>query len=358
MSTKKNSSRGRKSVSVLIPRIVYAACHDMFLTLKAVDYDLQIMINSRGPQTNGHDDDDASGEPPPKDSSSHTPLVKIEDLTSEEQGKPQLAPVIVEKVNLEEELRKSKARHTRFMADPLDDDMYMAAHRGEAKKEKRARNLERDRLAHNAQMMEQDLEKLQSPGSGWIKAIGLSNAVVASFTKQELNERKRRLMAYLEGTLEKYKAWREDERRKKLGRLSSSPKDSQDRETVEPEVVEETEEAEDEEGDEEEDEGIDSQYEESEEAPRRAVSGKRSALTPQPQRKTAKRTKLEDGEFTSFYDKAYKRQQALGGTRKSARTLTAFGEPLPEMEPKEFGLPADIIASSARYARARKRLSR
>ena len=323
------------------------------------------MINSRGPQTNGHDASaSASEESPPEDSSSRTPLVKIEDSTNEEQEKPQVTPVAhmaVEKVDLGEELRKSKARHTRFMTDPLDDGVYIAAHRGEAKKEKRARNLERDRLAHNAQMMEQDLEKLRSPGSGWIKAIGLSNAVVASFTKQELNERKRRLMTYLESTLEKYKAWREDERRKKLGRLSSSPKDSQERETAEPEVVEEIEEAEDEEEDEEEDEGIGSQYEEIEEAPkssRRAVPGKRSAPSPQPQRKTAKRAKLEDEEFTSFYDKAYKRQQAVGGTRKSARTLTAFGEPLPDIEPKEFGLPADIIASSARYARARKRLSR
>ena len=256
------------------------------------------------------------------------------------------------KIDLEEELRKSDLRHTRFMTDPLPDELYISAHAAAERKEKRSKNIERELLHHNAAKIESDLEKLRSPE--WVKAIGLSQALLARLSKKELEQRKEGLVANLEATLDKYRAWSNSEKRKR--RTSSSPKESQERDSEEIQTESEN--------------GAGGQGtcgEESDiEHPRKAARRGTSSKKPQPVAgqaskalKKAKSPKVEP-EFTSFYNSPSMREQAVSNRRRSSRMQTAFGQPLPAMEEKEFSLPPEFIesASAARHTRARKRLSR
>jgi hypothetical protein len=266
----------------------------------------------------------------------------------------------IEIIDLEGELLKSHVQYSEPLSDPLDDELYFAPHRAEERREKRIRNIERDQLAHNAQRIEQDLEKLHNPD--WIKSIGLSNLVVARCSRKELDARKERLMTHLEGILEKHKAWKEDERRKKLSRYSGSPSD---RATVELEDHTPRDYSTTWEGDDS-DSSYDATHLDTLQRPaRRPSSRRRSPLAKKPALprsvpKIRKSSPKPEAEFTSFYDKPYKRQQALNRWRKSSRTpQTAFGEPLPVLKEKDFELPIEIASSAIafREARVRKMMS-
>jgi hypothetical protein len=58
--------------------------------------------------------------------------------------------------------------------------------------------------------------------------------------------------------------------------------------------------------------------------------------------------------FTSFYAKPHLREQAISGNRKG-RTRLAFGHPIPDLEEKEFELPGDILTLEAIKSCQRKR---
>jgi hypothetical protein len=252
----------------------------------------------------------------------------------------------IQTIDLEEELQKSNSRHTRYLTDPLADDMYTQQHRSAERGEKRNKNIERDLLHHNAIKIESDLEKLHSPD--WIKLIGLSNGIVARCTKKELEYRKTFLVNHLTGTLDKYKAWCKGEKRKRH-RTSNSPKgsqESQERDTEDADT-----------GSDEEGEDVEADSHDESDGMKSSRRGKK--LKPSASKAKKDSSKAEP-EFTSFYDSPAMRQQALSNRRKSSRTQTAFGQPLPTIEEKDFELPEELLANSAaaRHARARRRLSR
>ena len=65
-------------------------------------------------------------------------------------------------------------------------------------------------------------------------------------------------------------------------------------------------------------------------------------------------TSLIEKPFTSFYDKPYLRDAAIGKHRRG-RTRFAFGQPLPDVEEREFALPDDMLTEEAIRASARSR---
>ena len=253
----------------------------------------------------------------------------------------------VTELDLDAELAALGARAHRFQTDPLADDVYAGAHAAAERLETRGKNIERDLLAHNSHKIRGDLEKLHSPD--WIRAIGLSTALQAHVPRKELELRKAPLVAHLQSTLEKYNAWSKDLKRKKNGRAGTDElKESMKRGTSH---------------------GTDDRSDGGEiddsdvETRRRRMSSKRSRLSStaaSASKPPAKKPPKPEAEFTSFYDKPYMREQALSKWRKSSRTQTAFGQPLPVITEKEFALPEELVASAAaaRHARARKRLSR
>ena len=58
--------------------------------------------------------------------------------------------------------------------------------------------------------------------------------------------------------------------------------------------------------------------------------------------------------FTSFYSKPHLREAALGKNRHG-RNVTAFGQPIPEFEEREYTLPGEYLTPDALRAHARKR---
>lgn len=69
---------------------------------------------------------------------------------------------------------------------------------------------------------------------------------------------------------------------------------------------------------------------------------------------TIYREPTPEGPFVSFYSKPHVRAAALGKSRHG-RNLTAFGQPLPEVEEQEFALPDDYVTPEALRDNARKR---
>jgi hypothetical protein len=225
----------------------------------------------------------------------------------------------------------------------LDDSVYVQQHLSAERREKRNRNIERDLLRHNAIKMESDLEKLNSPD--WIKLIGPSQGLVSRVPKKILEARKKPLMEHLEVTLEKFRMWSKREKRKRRG----SEKDSAERDTEEVET-----------GGEEEEEVEEEEEEEDEEEESIARKGKKQRTSLPEASPVKKELPKPEPEFVSFYDKPSLRQQALSNRRKSSRALTAFGQPLPTLEQRDFQLPEELMNDSValRHARAKRRLSK
>ncbi|KAF8543414.1 hypothetical protein BDD12DRAFT_907228 [Trichophaea hybrida] len=321
-----------------------------------LNYDIQMSIdvkelsniNGSGPRTPTPTD------APPTGPVLRSPLKAPPAKSPEDPEITRIRNLPIQTIDLEEELQKSNSRHTRYTSDPLADEMYIQPHRSAIRGEKRNKNIERDLIHHNATKIEGDLEKLHSPD--WIKLIGLSNGLVTRCTKKELEQRKKLVVNHLNQTLEKYKAWCEAEKRKRH-RTSKSPKGSQGSQGSQKTDTDDADTASDEEEDDEEA----SSHDENDDM-RSSRRGKK--LKPSPRSASASKAKKDppkaEPEFTSFYDRPSMRQQALSNRRKSSRIQTAFGQPLPTIEEKDFELPEELLASTvaARHARARKRLSR
>jgi hypothetical protein len=68
-------------------------------------------------------------------------------------------------------------------------------------------------------------------------------------------------------------------------------------------------------------------------------------------------------DFTSFFPKPYLRQAALGKHRRSGRSVSAWGHPVPEVPEADFDLPQeyrdeDTLKVHARRKRLDKRVSK
>lgn len=299
---------------------------------------------------------------------------------------PSTNDVLVQTIDLESEARSSYSRLVRFTADPLADDLYIKPHRGMGREEKRLRNVERDKAAYDKQRYEERLEKLR--GTDWIKTFNLGGIAV-KLGNGEMEKRRQVVIRWHESLLEKFKAWKEEERRQKAakgGRLSRSMTNSQERDTAEFEDLhekpacdeddEDDEDEDDEDDDEDEDEDDDEQVDEEEDIyaivddsddpgdnsyrskQYRYTSKSSKGAHRFPYTESPKKKQLDLKPFTSFYNKSHMRLAAISTGRKSSRNLTAFGEPLPEIEEREFLLPDEFFQQTARHMRARRRVSK
>lgn len=280
---------------------------------------------------------------------------------------PSTSDVLVQTIDLESEARPSHSRLARFAADPLADDLYIKPHRGMGREEKRLRNVERDKAAYDKQRYEERLEKLR--GTDWIKTFNLGGIAV-KLSSSEMEKRRQVVIKWHETLLEKFKAWKEEERRQKAakgGRLSRSMTNSQERGTAESEDLHgraARNDDNDEQVDEEED--IYAIVDDSDDAGDNSYHSKQHRHTSKlskgvhrfPYAESPKKKLPDLRPFTSFYNKSHMRLAAVSTGRKSSRNLTAFGEPLPEIEEKEFLLPDEFFQQTARHMRARRRVSK
>ncbi|KAJ9197361.1 hypothetical protein DTO164E3_5794 [Paecilomyces variotii] len=249
--------------------------------------------------------------------------------------------------------------------DPLGNEHFFKAHRRVERQEKQLRNIERERAQHEKIQLDRLLDELQ--GHDWLRVMGISGI---TDTEKKLYEPKRALfIKEVSALIDKFRVWKEEEKRRKLEKGQQLR--DQDTPAPFPDHEPSVEEAGDEKG------GLANGTASSDiqsfgeppdindvdawaarqllEEARSASGGKRAKAARSPSAPPPPPPPPEpEKPFTSFYAKRYLRDAALGHHRRG-RTRTAFGQPIPDMEEREFQLPPDILTEEAIQACQRKR---
>lgn len=235
--------------------------------------------------------------------------------------------------------------------DPLDDSVYLKVHAREERKEKQLRNIEKERAMHEKFQLERLLDGLR--GHDWLRVMGISG--ITDGDKKAYEPKRDHLISEVRTLLEKFRLWKEEEKRRKLER----------EETMDEEEEEVSEEDEDMDGDEasniQDQEGDSSDgdppdYSDVDASAARQLhmeaimatkaragrsNSKRVSKHPPPKPSATQRP------FASFFEKPYMRAAAMGKHRRSGRSTMAFGQPIPEPEERPFQLPPDIMTTEA-----------
>lgn len=244
------------------------------------------------------------------------------------------------------------------MEDPLSASYYEAIHRKPERQEKSVRNTERLRAQHEKDQIVRLLDGIQGPD--WLKLMGVSG--VTDGKKKEFEPARRHFIRGCEAILEKFRSWKEEEKRRKLEKQLA---------------MAETQEDEDNQSGGEESDGDPPDYSDVDASAARqlhseaiARSGPAAAKKPTRRVRAAPKPKAVpvpvpyiEKEFKSFFPKRHLRDAALGKQRRSGRSVAAWGLPIPEICPTEFFLPEEFRGEETLKVRARskrrdKRLSR
>lgn len=269
--------------------------------------------------------------------------------------------------------------------DPLNEDTYFRAHRRIERQEKQLRNIERERAQHEKLQVDRLLDELR--GHDWLRVMGITG--VADNAKKLYEPKRDFCIRELTALIDKFKLWKEEEKRRKLAKDQPSmtspdaPEHHAD-DNDDEQSAEEVSDAND----------FDAQaarqlHREAQSAtgkkPKQTYSEKRRKSKPTPttagQEQSSQETKpppqpplqslqpppeiypyIENKPFTSFFASPELRAMALGNAsssennRKTSRhhATLAFGHPIPNMEEQEFQLPPDILTDEAILASQRK----
>jgi hypothetical protein len=227
--------------------------------------------------------------------------------------------------------------------DPLSDSLYLKCHGRSERKEKQARNIEKERAQHEKENLERLLEGLQGPD--WLRVMGVTGITEG----EQKNWRPKRdyFIAEVSALVDRFRTWKDEEKRMRL----------------EKERAREEEDDKDEEDDEEEGEGKEGDNASIASSDITASASRQlqieAGLNPRSRAKRKKTPAAPNREvrpppLTSFYKAAHLRAQAMGETR-TTRHSTAFGQPIPDFDERDFELPEDYITPEALRANARKR---
>ncbi|KAL8852870.1 MAG: hypothetical protein Q9221_002246 [Calogaya cf. arnoldii] len=254
----------------------------------------------------------------------------------------------------------SVERHSRHITeDPLTDQLYFKAHRRAERGEKQHRNREKESAQHEQSQLERILEGLE--GHAWLKTMGITG--ITDSERKSYEPKRTIFIQRVTALLDKFKAWKEEEKRRKAERERSCTADQEDYD-------------EEDESDRSEspaglgaiDEGIDSmgRHDASARAERLKQRKSTAARTDQSTIDRGARSQHVcllpipvEKPFTSFFARPYQRESALSGHRRG-RQRFAFGQQIPELPQQDFSLSADwltrnVLAANARSRRAAKR---
>ena len=220
--------------------------------------------------------------------------------------------------------------------DPLADELYAKHHRRAERSEKQLRNIEKERAMHEKVQLERLLEGLK--GHDWLKIMGVSGVTDGGKKTWEL--KREYFIQEVEALLEKFKEWKEEEKRRKAERGERLLADEMDE--SEPPSKSGT-----------------PDYSDVDAWAARQLH--QETITATGRRKRNNKGKPQnpgpphvEKPFTSFYSKPYLREAALGKHRRG-RTRFAFGQPLPAFQDKDFDLPESLLSHDALAASARSR---
>ena len=231
--------------------------------------------------------------------------------------------------------------------DPMSDSMYLKAHRRAERQEKQLRNIEKERAMHEKVQLERLLDGLK--GHDWLRVMGISG--ITDGEKKAYEPKRDYFVKEVLMLLEKFREWKEEEKRRKVEKEESMLDEDEDHEEDGSEEVGSKDIAPD---------TIDA------EAAPIQLHQEATSATKAPSAKRSHRAKVPltppaPKPFTSFYSKPYLREAAIGKHRRG-RARFAFGQPLPEPIDRDFGLPEDILSPEAidgmrRSRRAKRRRS-
>lgn len=257
--------------------------------------------------------------------------------------------------------------------DPLTDEHFLKSHRRAERKEKQLRNIEKERAMHEKVQLDRILEGLQ--GHDWLKVLGITGITDGEAKKYE--PKRDYFIAEVKTLVDKFKQWREQERRQKVEKETPVPmkeEEEEDEESDEPESEESSV------GPRSSDLNASaarqlqqetaialkslatskSSSSKGKEPGSSAPNNPRGPLDSTASNKPPPSTLMPpppEVPFTSFYSKPHLRDAALGKARHG-RNVTAFGHPVPEIEAKEFELPSHIVSEDAIRANAREKRRR
>ncbi|KAJ5140765.1 hypothetical protein N7448_004173 [Penicillium atrosanguineum] len=253
--------------------------------------------------------------------------------------------------------------------DPLSEELYFRAHRKFERQEKQLRNIERDRAQHKEQQIEQLLEDLR--GHDWLRVMGLPGV---HDSEKKLYEPKREILIQeMVALVNKFQAWRDEERRRKLAKEKPLPHDEADRRSRKRSRPAEDNNADTRQLHQEARSASDAKHRKpllEIRKPKRPEADE----TPSNEKGNTKRPKpqpsappipapyyytVPDKPFTSFFEDRHARDVAVaastGNRRGRTNNVLAFGQPIPEVETAEFEPDPELLTEEAIQASRRQR---
>jgi len=238
--------------------------------------------------------------------------------------------------------------------DPLPDSFYFKAHRRAERKEKQLRNIEKERAQHEKVQLERLLDGLQGPD--WLKVMGVTG--VTDGDKRSWEPKRQYFIREVDALVDKFRIWKEEEKRlrlekeEKLAREEDEDEDEQDADAG----AEDSEDVDSDTDAAPPSSDIDAWAARQLQQEARASLSKRPASRAKQKHRGFEPLLPPDPEkpFKSFFDKPHLRAQALGKQRHG-RGVLAFGRPVPQIDLRDFELPADLLTEDVVRANARKR---
>lgn len=240
-------------------------------------------------------------------------------------------------------------------SDPLHDSTYFKPHKRAERKEKRLRNIEKERAQHEKVQLEQILEGLQGPD--WLRVLGVTG--VTDGERKDWEPKRRHFINEVEALVDKFRQWREEEKRLKQEREEALAAEEEEREEGENEDHEAGEATEDDSSGVPDSSDVDAwaARQLKQEAFSASASRSKQLATKEPVvRSLPKHASPEKGSTNSAPQSQF-RERAIGKGR-TGRQVLAFGVPLPDFPEEDFELPKEYLTPEALRANARKRRRR
>lgn len=245
--------------------------------------------------------------------------------------------------------------------DPLADSHFDKSHKRAERKEKQLRNIERERAMHEKVQLERILDGLQ--GHDWLRVLGITGITDSEAKRYE--PKRNYFIAEVQALVDKFKLWKEQEKKARLQKEAAAARAEEEGTSLEGSV---------------EPPSSDLNASAARQLQQETVNAVKTSMTlklkgkssaPASQTGTPARPRLTlhpparppapptpDRPFTSFYSRPHLRDAALGKVRNLGRSTLAFGQPVPELEEREFALPEETLTEDAIRANARERRRR
>lgn len=232
--------------------------------------------------------------------------------------------------------------------DPLSREYFEAIHKRPERQEKGIRNNDKGRAKHEKDQVIRLLEGLQ--GHDWLKLIGVSG--ITDSKKKEYEPARDHFIKGCEAILAKFQTWKDEEKRRKLERDAAQAEAQAESEQLDVD-------------DDNESNGDPPDYSDIDASAARQLHEEATARSAPVVRPPTRRSRagtivvLADEEpqkeFTSFFAKPHLRASALGKHRRSNRSVSAWGHPIPEVPEGDFELPEEFRDEETLKAHARRK---